>query len=201
MRLTSLFFCLACGCTFPDLTFDDTPGGGGGSSAGGNAPTSTSTSTSTTGGEGGIAGGPSNGGGGNGGQGGSTPCDHDGDGYPRDEVGCVEAGGSGGAGGSGQLVDCNDDNGDVHPEQPDDWYVEPIPGETDPVRKWDYDCSEDAETQYVAGTCPCQNNIKRLENVPEGVEGCGQMGSRYRCNIDLVANCEEFETDVLQGCH
>ncbi|NUP05905.1 MAG: hypothetical protein HOW73_07595 [Polyangiaceae bacterium] len=204
MRRASLWLAFALGCSFPDLTFDDgTPHGGNGTGA-------STTSTQTVGG-GGSGAGPSNGGaggavttnggggaGGTGGmgtgglaEGGFSPCDADLDGYQTEGCGGIDPG----------LVDCNDDNFDVHPNQPNKWYVDPILGEPDPIKKWDYDCSTDAETQYIVGECPCQNDVKRIEDVPAGVDGCGSTGSRYRCQSILLQPCKVFEADTQQGCH
>ncbi len=156
-------------CSFPDVSYRSDGGGGdggvgnaggaptqgGGDAGGGGAATSTSTSTNTSTSTG-MGGGP-------------TCTDADGDKYvlEADNGACLPPDFLG-------YGDCDDENEDVHPNQPT-YFDTPRPNfDPDLEAAWNYDCNDTLDLLYAVGctALPSQDGIE----VSAGAFGCGDMG-------------------------
>ncbi|WP_438003029.1 hypothetical protein WME89_29370 [Sorangium sp. So ce321] len=186
---------LSAACSFPDVVFTDpSSAGGGGASATASSDAAGGggdTAASGGGGSGGSGGSgeatSSSGGGGSGGAtsgtggGGGVNCDVDGDGYPS--TGC-EGG-----------TDCNDDNADVHPGQPNTFHDKPIR----PDGGFDYDCSGEEEPQIPSVYCQAGGPCRDASNVYLLDVACGDPGPVGSCN--LLCQQDVMYDGLKRACH
>ncbi|WP_437302258.1 hypothetical protein [Sorangium sp. So ce388] len=183
---------LSAACSFPDVVFTDPPsaGGGGasatassdaaggeGTAAAGGGGSGGATSSSGSGGSGGATSSSASGTGG----GGGVDCDVDGDGYLSAE--CEDG------------TDCNDDNADVHPDQPNTFHDKPIR----PGGGFDYDCSGEEEPQIPAVRCEAGGPCRDASNVYLLETACGEPGPVGSCN--LLCQQDVTYNGLKRACH
>lgn len=168
---------LSAGCSFPDVTFGDSPAtGGGGNASGGN---------------------PSEGGNGVGGSDGGSPpiggapaCDVDMDGAMTQAPGCCTV---------PVECDCDDTNPDVFPGQTDFFEVmRPEFSNPRAVGAFDYDCDGVDEEEFPEGNCitlnACATPTEDVVFQGETEYACGAPGLRRFC----ATTCQQM-IDIL-GC-